>query len=165
MRAALDIRAALPELNARWGDWLEGNMDVHIGINTGPASVGNVGSEYKYKYGPLGNTVNLASGFSTTLPVLLAGDTMLMQQGTGTFGASVTGTSSNLTVGSGSIAFNAPVTLGTGNFTVQQGQATINTSLSAATITAPSRDVAISRRRRTRARKIHEDDDQQLSPT
>ena len=83
----------------------------------------------------LQNNVNLASGFSTTLPVLLAGDTMLLQQGTGTFGASVTGTSSNLTVGSGSIAFNAPVTLGTGNFTVQQGQATINTSLSAATIT------------------------------
>ena len=32
-----------------------------IGINTGPARVGNTGSKRKFKYGPLGNTVNLAS--------------------------------------------------------------------------------------------------------
>ena len=36
-------------------------MNLGIGINSGPASVGNTGSTYKFKYGPLGNTVNLAS--------------------------------------------------------------------------------------------------------
>jgi adenylate cyclase len=32
-----------------------------VGINSGIAQVGNTGSQIKYKYGPLGNTVNLAS--------------------------------------------------------------------------------------------------------
>lgn len=36
-------------------------MDLGIGINTGIARVGNTGSRHKFKYGPLGNTVNLAS--------------------------------------------------------------------------------------------------------
>ena len=36
-------------------------MDLGIGINTGVARVGNTGSHHKFKYGPLGNTVNLAS--------------------------------------------------------------------------------------------------------
>ena len=36
-------------------------MDLGIGINTGMARVGNTGSQHKFKYGPLGNTVNLAS--------------------------------------------------------------------------------------------------------
>jgi outer membrane autotransporter protein len=82
----------------------------------------------------LESTVNLANGFSTSLPVILAGNTTLMQQGSGTFNASVMGANSNLTIGSGLIAFNAPVNLGTGGFNIQQGQATINTSLTAATI-------------------------------
>jgi adenylate cyclase len=34
---------------------------VTVGVNTGMARVGNVGSARKFKYGPLGNTVNLAS--------------------------------------------------------------------------------------------------------
>ena len=36
-------------------------MNLGIGINTGPARVGNTGSRIKFKYGPLGTTVNLAS--------------------------------------------------------------------------------------------------------
>jgi adenylate cyclase len=34
---------------------------VGVGVNSGPAQVGNTGSQIKFKYGPLGNTVNLAS--------------------------------------------------------------------------------------------------------
>jgi adenylate cyclase len=60
-RAALAIRAALPELNARWAETLGEPMGLGIGLNTGPARVGNTGSQYKFKYGPLGSTVNLAS--------------------------------------------------------------------------------------------------------
>jgi adenylate cyclase len=60
-RAALDILRRMPELNAKWEEKLGRKLDLGIGINTGPAWVGNMGSQHKFKYGPLGPTVNLAS--------------------------------------------------------------------------------------------------------
>jgi adenylate cyclase len=60
-RAGLDMLRCLPALNAQWSATLGGAMDLGIGINSGPARVGNTGSQHKFKYGPLGNTVNLAS--------------------------------------------------------------------------------------------------------
>jgi adenylate cyclase len=36
-------------------------VDLGIGINTGIARVGNIGSTSKFKYGPLGTTVRVAS--------------------------------------------------------------------------------------------------------
>jgi adenylate cyclase len=60
-RAATDMLAALPELNARWQATLGEEMAFGIGVNSGVARVGNTGSRHKFKYGPLGNTVNLAS--------------------------------------------------------------------------------------------------------
>jgi adenylate cyclase len=60
-RAALDILDRLPALNARWAADLCEPFGVGIGINTGIAQVGNAGSVHKFKYGALGNTVNLAS--------------------------------------------------------------------------------------------------------
>ena len=60
-RAALDMRAKLPELDQRWHPVVQEPMGLGIGINTGVARVGNIGSHRKFKYGPLGNTVNLAS--------------------------------------------------------------------------------------------------------
>jgi adenylate cyclase len=60
-RAALDMLACVPKLNARWQTVLKETMGLGIGINTGTARVGNTGSAQKFKYGPLGNTVNLAS--------------------------------------------------------------------------------------------------------
>jgi len=60
-RAALKMLAALEAVDAEWRDRIGGVTKVGIGINTGPARVGNTGSKYKFKYGPLGNTVNLAS--------------------------------------------------------------------------------------------------------
>ncbi|GIW86484.1 MAG: hypothetical protein KatS3mg108_0808 [Isosphaeraceae bacterium] len=59
--AALAMRDSLPELNRRWRELLGHPIDVGIGINTGLALVGNVGSRAKFKYGPLGHAVNLAS--------------------------------------------------------------------------------------------------------
>jgi adenylate cyclase len=61
VRAALAMRRAVEPLNGRWQETLGGPMDLGIGLNTGPARVGNTGSRFKFKYGPLGNTVNLAS--------------------------------------------------------------------------------------------------------
>jgi adenylate cyclase len=61
VRAALEMRQVLEELRARWNQRLGEVMDVGIGINSGSASVGNTGSRSKFKYGPLGNSVNVAS--------------------------------------------------------------------------------------------------------
>lgn len=60
-RAALAMQEAVPEINAVWQPRTGVPMGVGIGINTGKATTGNTGSKYKFKYGPLGNTVNLAS--------------------------------------------------------------------------------------------------------
>lgn len=60
-RAAVDMLAAVPRINERWAATLGETMDLGIGINSGVARVGNTGSRHKFKYGPLGNTVNLAS--------------------------------------------------------------------------------------------------------
>lgn len=60
-RAAFDIVARLPELNARWREIVGDITEVGIGLNSGIAQVGNTGSSDKLVYGPLGNTVNLAS--------------------------------------------------------------------------------------------------------
>lgn len=56
--AMFDLRE---NLNERWQTHLGELMSFGIGINSGPAHVGNTGSQHKFKYGPLGNTVNLAS--------------------------------------------------------------------------------------------------------
>jgi adenylate cyclase len=60
-RAALAMLEAVPQLNERWQTTLQERMRLGIGINTGRAQVGNTGSQRKPQYGPLGNTVNIAS--------------------------------------------------------------------------------------------------------
>jgi adenylate cyclase len=61
VRAALGMFDVLPELNEQWSIELGEPMDLGIGINSGVAQVGNMGSARKFKYGPLGGMVNLAS--------------------------------------------------------------------------------------------------------
>jgi adenylate cyclase len=60
-RAAVAMLAELPGLDNRWRDTIGGPIKLGIGLNTGLAQVGNTGSMFKFKYGPLGHTVNLAS--------------------------------------------------------------------------------------------------------
>jgi adenylate cyclase len=59
--AALQMLERLPALDGRWKATLGEPLRLGIGINSGSARVGNVGTERKFKYGALGNTVNLAS--------------------------------------------------------------------------------------------------------
>jgi adenylate cyclase len=60
-RAALGMLAGLPALKEAWEPILGEKMDLGIGINSGRATVGNVGSQFKFKYGARGTTVNVAS--------------------------------------------------------------------------------------------------------
>ncbi|MBI1832119.1 MAG: adenylate/guanylate cyclase domain-containing protein, partial [Planctomycetes bacterium] len=60
-QTALAMLVCLPALNDRWQRHLKEPLQVGIGVNSGAARVGNVGSRMKFKYGALGNTVNLAS--------------------------------------------------------------------------------------------------------
>lgn len=60
-QAALEMQVALGPLNARWEKQLQTEIQVAIGIHTGIAQVGNIGSRRKFKYGALGHSVNLAS--------------------------------------------------------------------------------------------------------
>jgi adenylate cyclase len=60
-RAALDMLGRLPVLDQRWQARTGAALALSIGVNTGVARVGNTGSQHKFKYGLLGNTVNLAS--------------------------------------------------------------------------------------------------------
>jgi adenylate cyclase len=80
-RAALEMVQSLNDLNQQWQAELGEEMDVGIGINSGVARVGNTGTKRKFKYGPLGNTVNLASRVQGATKhmrsrVLITGSTM-----------------------------------------------------------------------------------------
>lgn len=60
-QAAIAMFDSLPALNVTWQPVIKEPLDLSIGINSGTAQVGNVGSKVRSKYGALGNNVNLAS--------------------------------------------------------------------------------------------------------
>ena len=78
--AALEISGKLEALNEKWRPMVKAETAIGIGVNTGQALVGNIGTYRKFKYGPLGTTVNLASrvqGATKYLrtPLLVTGNT------------------------------------------------------------------------------------------
>ncbi len=60
-RAALEARAAITDINARYADRVGVRLEVRIGLNTGEMIVGNLGSSRKKQYTVMGDAVNLAS--------------------------------------------------------------------------------------------------------
>ncbi|KAA5543725.1 adenylate/guanylate cyclase domain-containing protein [Roseiconus nitratireducens] len=60
-RAARKMLGKRETLKDRWHEITPDRFGFGIGINTGVARVGNTGSKVKFKYGPLGNVVNVAS--------------------------------------------------------------------------------------------------------
>lgn len=60
-RAAVGMLARASEIDSRWQGLIGQPTRFGIGVNTTIARVGNTGSHRKFKYGPLGNGVNLAS--------------------------------------------------------------------------------------------------------
>ncbi len=61
VQTALDMQAALPQLNAEFATrgWPE--VKIGIGVNTGRMSVGNMGSKFRMSYTVMGDAVNLGS--------------------------------------------------------------------------------------------------------
>ncbi|MEX2117976.1 MAG: adenylate/guanylate cyclase domain-containing protein [Pirellulales bacterium] len=79
-RAGLAMLAQLPELSATWQARVGAPIALGIGLNTGPARVGNTGSRRRFSYAPLGHTVNLASRVEGAtkhlgVPLLITGST------------------------------------------------------------------------------------------
>lgn len=60
-RAAKEILDKIGEVSAKWKDKLGFETRLGIGLNSGNVSVGNTGSRERFKYGPLGTVVNVAS--------------------------------------------------------------------------------------------------------
>ena len=61
VEAALDMVAELEKLNRRWKAEGRPELDIGIGINTGPMIAGNIGSEAIMSYTVIGDAVNLGS--------------------------------------------------------------------------------------------------------
>jgi len=60
-RSALLVQEGLGRLNARWTSEGQEAFPTRIGLNTGPAIVGNIGYEGRMNYTAIGDSVNLAS--------------------------------------------------------------------------------------------------------
>jgi len=59
--SALDMITELAKLNEKWNAENKKPMDIGIGINTGPMMVGNMGSEQRFDFTVMGDSVNLGS--------------------------------------------------------------------------------------------------------
>lgn len=60
-KAAIDQVRALRKLQAQWSKRNVPVLEIGCGIHTGPAVVGNMGSQERFDYTAIGDTVNLAS--------------------------------------------------------------------------------------------------------
>lgn len=58
---AVKMIAVLKDLNVKWAALGYPHIDIGIGVNSGEAVVGNMGSELRFDYTGIGDTVNLAS--------------------------------------------------------------------------------------------------------
>jgi len=85
-RATADLLAGLQRLNAGWSQRGLPRISMRVGLATGPALVGNVGSTSKFNYTVMGDTVNLASRLEGAAKVygtlsLIAGSTVAAAEG------------------------------------------------------------------------------------
>jgi adenylate cyclase len=60
-QAALQMITALKKLQAGWAAEGRPQIDIGVGINSGPVLIGNMGSKHRFNYTIMGDSVNLAS--------------------------------------------------------------------------------------------------------
>jgi len=61
VQAAISMQKAVSQLNKRWANRWNFNIQIHIGVNTGFVAAGNIGSEQLFQYGTIGTTTNISS--------------------------------------------------------------------------------------------------------
>jgi len=84
VRAALAIRDALAGFNERRRQQGKVELEIRIGINTGPVLVGAIGNDLKMDYSAIGDTTNVAARLqSLAAPggILISGDTHRLVRG------------------------------------------------------------------------------------
>ena len=69
VRAAVDMQKAVRQLDREWKARGDMPLQIRIGINTGEAIVGNMGSARRLSYTALGGNVNLAQRLEANAPV------------------------------------------------------------------------------------------------
>lgn len=78
--SALEMMRKLDELNVAFQRDFQHSIKIGIGLHTGEAVVGNMGSEQRFNYTAIGDTVNLASRLEARtkaygVPILISGKT------------------------------------------------------------------------------------------
>ncbi len=61
VKCAYELRKKVKEIKERWITEGKPKIDIGIGINTGEAFIGNVGTSDRFEYTVIGDTVNIAS--------------------------------------------------------------------------------------------------------
>lgn len=83
IRTALDMQAAFAALRSRWVDEEERSLSLGVGIHTGEAVVGNIGTERLMDYTAVGDAVNIAQRLEELAEggqVLITADTLQQVQ-------------------------------------------------------------------------------------
>ena len=70
IKSALEMQVTLKDLNATLSAEGLPQINIGIGINTGEALVGNMGSEQRFDYSAIGDAVNLASRLESSSKTL-----------------------------------------------------------------------------------------------